>query len=212
MGVNMLFARFWQWLTRRSAPNAAPPAVPYVPPNPAGPAGWSNNGLPIQPLERNVEVYAISGMKNQPGQVDCRFRSAAGEMIRRHEDHGRGIGACGHLIDFEKAPHHRGIGGLCIYCLREYQALVDKGLMDPLEAERLSIVCSDCCQMTSSGHLCCPRHRKAMATPDGETVYLDPDAAKSMARQNTIAKALNVVTWLFAEPQNPQKDKTSDQD
>lgn len=211
------FATFWQWFTRRSAPNAAPPAVPCVPPNPTGPSGWSSSGLPVQPLERNVEVHAISGLQNELSQVERRYRSADGELIRYYEDRRSLVAGCGHAVtpfegDPEKHARHRGIAGLCAYCLCEYQGLVDKGQMDPLEAERLSIVCTDCAQMSTSGHLCCPRHRKAMVMPDGTTQYVDPDAAKSMARQNTMAKAWHAVTWLLAEPENPQEQKTTDEE
>jgi hypothetical protein len=219
MGVNMFSARFWQWLTGRSASKAVPPTVPYVPPGPAGSPGWSGGGLPVQPLERNIEVHTIAGLQNKLSQIECRSRSAAGELIRYYEGCGDIVGGCRHRMRVAsceggagKDPRGREIAGLCDYCLREYQLLVEKGQMDPLEAERLSLICTDCAQMSTSGHLCCPRHRKAMADPDGKTVYLDPDAAKSMARQKTIAKALDVVTWLFAEPQDAQEHKPTDQE
>jgi hypothetical protein len=218
MGMKMFFARLWQWFTRCSAPGATPSAVPYVPLNPAGPGNWSN-GLPFQPLERNVEVYSISGLKIELSQMERRCRSVDGEIIRLYENRRQIIGSCGHTLDAtpsegdpEKNPHHRKIAGQCVYCLREYQPLVEKGQMDPLEAERLSLICPDCARMSTSGRLCCPRHRKAVVMRDGATQYLDPDTAKSMARQDTIAKALHVVTWLFAEPQNPQEHKTLGQE
>jgi len=215
MDVNMLLARLWNRLTGRSATSAAP-AVPYVPPNPTSTAGWSSSGLPLQPRECNVEVYSIGGLQNELSQVERRYRSADGGIVRHYEDRRSLVAGCGHTAvprqdNSEKYPDHRGIGGLCSFCLREYYSLVEKGQMDPLEAERLSIVCTDCARMSVSGHLCCPRHRKAMVMPDGTTQYIDPDTAKSMSRQNTMAKALHAATWLFTEPQNPQEPKTPNQ-
>jgi hypothetical protein len=35
---------------------------------------------------------------------------------------------------------------------------------------------------------------------DGTIQYIDPDTAKSAARQGTIAKAFGVVMYLFGEP------------
>lgn len=217
--MKMLLAKLWQRITGRSAPSAAPPAVPYIPPNPAGPVAWSSSGLPIQPLERNVEVRAVSGLQNELGHMERRYRGADGEMIRYYEDRRSLIAGCGHHVMAaslegapQKSPRHREIAGLCAYCLREYQGLVAKGQMDPLEAERLSLVCTECAQMSTSGHLCCPRHRKTAVTPDGTTQYIDPDTAKSMARQNTIAKALHTVTWLLAETPHTQEHKPTDQE
>jgi hypothetical protein len=79
--------------------------------------------------------------------------------------------------------------------------------MHPLEAERLSMVCSTCAQMTTSGHLSCPRHRVAVVGPTGTTQYVDADTAKNMARKDTVGKAVNTLAWLFGTSQEPESKK-----
>lgn len=198
-------------LFRRSPKNAA---TPNVQPAPPAPSGWPNSGPPVQPLERNIEVRSIGGLLNELRRVDSRYRSADGEIISCCEDLGGIVCGCGHTTTAlqagtEKNIREKWIAGLCAYCVREYQPLVEKGEIDALQAERLSLVCSDCARMTTSGHLCCPRHATPLTAEDGTIQYIDPDTAKSASRQSTIVKALGVFQYLFGDPQNPQKQGTN---
>jgi len=198
-------------LFRRSPKNAATPNVQAAPP---AASAQSNAGAPIEPLERNVEVRSIRGLLNDLHRLDGRYRSAEGELISRCEAE-EGIAlTCGHIGTAFRPSGERDraetwIAGQCAYCVREYQHLVEKGEIDPLQAERLSLVCNECARMTTAGHLCCPRHATKVTAEDGTIQYIDPDTAKSASRQGTIAKALSVFQYLFGDPQNPQKQGTN---
>lgn len=199
------------WLTNRSPRNAA---VPNVQPGQSAPMGPSSCGGPVQPIERNVEVRSIAGLLNRAYQVDSLGRGADDELVRYRDDGGGILAGCGHTVrefegQSEKHQDGRRIAGLCAYCVREYQPQVQKGLMDPLHAERLSLVCSECAKISTSGYLCCPRHCAPTVGPDGSTHYVDSETAQKMARQDVVGKALRAVTWLFGDPRDPQDQQTS---
>ncbi|MDI6449139.1 hypothetical protein [Anaerobaca lacustris] len=198
-------------LFRRSPKNAA---TPNVQPAPPATSAQSSASAPIEPLERNVEVRSIRGLLNDLHRLDGRYRSAEGELISRCEAEEGIVLTCGHIgTAFRPSPEkdraETWIAGLCTYCVREYQSLVEKGELDALQAERLSLICNECARMTTSGHLCCPRHSTKVTAEDGSTKYIDPDTAKSASRQSTIVKALSVLQYLFGDPQNPQKQGTN---
>lgn len=199
---------FLDILLRRSPKNAA---VPKVQPAPPATSAQPGTGSSVRPLERNVEVSSIAGLLTELRRVETRYMGADGEVIHCLEAHGGFVLGCGHhgtaQASAEEGPRGREIAGLCAYCVREYQPLVEKGEIDPLQAERLSLVCNECARMTTSGHLCCPRHSTKVTAEDGSTQYIDPDTAKSASRQSTIAKALSVFQYLFGEPQEQQEDK-----
>jgi len=201
---------FLDILLRRSSKNAA---VPKVQPGPPPASTWSNAGAPIRPLERNIEVNRVVGLLNEQCHVETRYMGADGELIYCIEDHGGLVLGCGHHgtahISVKEATCGRGIAGVCVYCAREYQPLVEKGEIDALQAERLSLVCNECARMTTAGHLCCPRHATKVTAEDGTIQYIDPDTAKSAARQNTIAKAVGALMCLFGEPQEQQEQRTN---
>ena len=200
----------WHWLTGRSPGTAAPPTVPPIQPPPPGASGWPGPAVPLQPLERSIETASMGGLLNDLRYEDNRYRGPDGEII--HLCHGRRhiLAGCGHPITMGqiesdgKKDHGRHLGGLCVYCVREYQPLVEKGQMHPLEAERRSMVCSTCAQMTTSGHLSCPRHRKAVIGSTGTAQYVDADTAKNMARKDTVGKAINAFFWLLGTSQQPE--------
>lgn len=195
-------------LFRRSPKNAA---TPNVQPGPPAASAQPGTGSSVRPLERNVEVSSIAGLLNELRRVDSRYLGDNGEIISCLEDHSQFVLGCGHhgtaQASAEEGPHSRAIAGLCAYCVRDYQPLVEKGEIDALQAERLSLICNECARMTTSGHLCCPRHSTKVTAEDGSTQYIDPDTAKSASRQSTIVKALSVFQYLFGEPQEQQEDK-----
>jgi len=207
----------WHWLTGRSPGKTATPVAPPIQPPPPGPPGWPGCGVPVQPREHSIEIASMEGLLNELRYEESRYRGPDGEII--HHCHGRRhiLAGCGHPITMDegdtgsKQDHCRQFGGLCVYCLHEYQPLVESGQMHPLEAERRSMVCSACAQMTISGHLSCPKHRKAVVGPGGTTQYIDAETAKNMARKDTVGKAVNALAWLFGTSQQPESKKEQKQ-
>ena len=196
-------SKFWDWFMNRSPRDAA---VPDVQP---GSSAWphpSSGDSAIQPIERHVEMRSFAGLLNTPYRVETLGRSVDDELVRCHHDGADMILGCGHKVsgfqDKDKKPQDdRTIAGLCAYCVREYQPQVQKGEMDPLHAERLSLVCSECAKVSTSGYLCCPRHCKPTAGSDGTTHYVDSETALKMARQDVVGKAFRAVMWLFGQPE-----------
>jgi hypothetical protein len=152
----------------------------------------------------------MGGLFNELRHEDNRYRGPNGEIIHCCDDQKYILAGCGHPITMGqiesdgKKDHGRQFGGLCVYCRREYKPLVERGQMHPLEAERLAMVCSTCAQMTISGHLSCPKHRKAVVGPDGTTQYIDAETAKNIARKDTVGKAVNTFMRLFGTTQQPE--------
>lgn len=203
--MTRIFVALWHWLTGRSPGKTAVSTVPPIQPPPPGPPGWPSHGAPVQPLERSVEIASLGGLLTELRYEESRYRGPDGEIIRYCRDDTNGAYGCSHTGKLGESA------GLCVYCRREYQPLVEKGKMDPLEAERLSMVCSACAQMTSSGFLSCPRHRIAVVGPDGTTQYVDKETAKNMARKDTVGKAVNTFVWLFGKSQQPESKKGQEQ-
>ena len=195
--IRVLYA-LWHWLTGRSPGKTATPATPPIQPPSPGPPGWPGCGVPVQPLERSIEIASMEGLLTELRYEESRYRGPDGEIIRYCRDGTTGAYGCGHTGELLK------VAGLCAYCVREYQPLVEKGQMHPLEAERRSMVCSACAQMTISGHLSCPKHRKAVVGPDGTTQYIDAETAKNIARKDTVGKAVNTFMRLFGTTQQPE--------
>ena len=208
--MTRLLSAVWHWLTGRSSRNTATPAGPPMQPPAPGASGWPGTGIPLQPLERSIEIASMGGLFNELRHEENRYRGPGGEIIHCCDDRRYILAGCGHpvtmgqIVTDGKHDQGRHLGGLCVYCVREYQPFVERGQLDPLEAERLSMVCSDCAQMTTSGHLSCPRHRIAVVKPTGTTQYVDKDTAKSMARKNAVGKAVHTLAWLFGAPQETE--------
>lgn len=196
-----ILSTLWRWLTGRPSAKTATSTVPPIQPPAPGPSGWPGTGISLQPLERSIETASIEGLHIELRYEESRYRGPDGEIIRYCRDGTKGAYGCGHTGELLKAA------GLCVYCVREYQCLVEGGQMHPLEAERLSMVCSDCAQMTTSGHLSCPKHRIAVVGPTGTTQYVDADTAKHMARKDTVGKAVNTFVQLFGTSQQPESKK-----
>ncbi len=155
----------------------------------------------------------MGGLLNDLRYEERRYRGPDKEIIHYCDDQRYILAGCGHPVTMDqiktdgKRDPCRQFGGLCAYCVREYQPLVEKGQMHPLEAERRSMVCSACAQMTISGHLSCPKHRKAVVGPDGTTQYIDAETAKNMARKDTVGKAVNTFMRLLGTTQQPESTR-----
>ena len=205
-------SKFLNWLYKRSPHNAAnpnPSAMPY---------DQDANGIPSnesQTIEISIEQDVIIGLPLSFGDEDTIARGPNGELIRSHKKIYILCG-CGHIPsqlhaekDAGKSPK-RGIAGKCLYCEKEFQKMLKNGLVSGIEAERQSLVCTECAQLTVSGILCCPRHYAAIGDENGNIVYLGPDEQTQQKRNDTIQKILMPFAALFTEPNKPQLPPPSD--
>lgn len=179
-------SKFLNWLYKRSSHNAADPnpsAMPY---------DQDTNGIPSnesRPIEISIEQDVIIGLPLSFWDEDTIARGTNGELIRSHKKNSILCG-CGHIAsqlhaenEHNKSPK-RGIAGKCPYCEKEFQKMLRKGLISEIEAERQSLVCTDCAKLTISGILCCPKHYAAIGDENGNIVYLDPDEQAKQKRED----------------------------
>ena len=201
-------AKLFGWVVKSSAKNAANPNPPVTPatPNVGGEFGGQQ-----PPIEVAMEQEAIIGTDISLGRQDSVGYGPGGVLITQHKNMSILCG-CGHIVsqlqpaqEERKAPFP-GIGGKCFYCELELNEWALKGLISPFEAQRQSLVCSNCAKITLSGKLCCPKHYTATIDENGNTIYLGPDdqarqqeLAEQQARQETVQKILKPFMWLFLE-------------
>ncbi len=203
-------SKLWEWLFNRSPKNAA---IPDVQPGPAGDTVNSAQLPGAQPVEINVDFQSCIGLLSRLSKEDRLMRGPDGEVVRISDQVGILLG-CNHVVTQlqavdEKGRHVRGIAGPCTGCFGEYQKLLEKGQISAFDAERLSLVCTDCGKITVSGQLCCPKHYTSVVGPDGSAIYVDQQQAREMKRQDTVRTALGIVNFLFGEdqPQIPDKQE-----
>ena len=201
-------SKLWDWLFNRSPKNAA---MPDVQPGPAGDTVNSAQPPGAQPVEINVISQSCIGLLSRLSKEDRLMRGPDGEVVRVSDQVGI-LPGCEHVVIQlqavdEKGRHIRGIAGICSACFREYQRPLEKGQISTFDAERLSLVCTDCGKITISGQLCCPKHYTSVVGPDGSATYLDEEQAREMKRQNTVRTALSIVNFLFGEDQPKIPDR-----
>jgi len=200
IGLNLL-----NWLFNRSPQNAANPQVPQnTPPEIPDPD--------IRPIESYAETDSIIGTSLKVGLVEKAFQSN-GQLVRTHDNLKMVIG-CNHLIhqlqaEDQKEKHIVGVAGACVYCEQELQQLLEKGKINQFDAERSSLVCTDCAQVTKSGELCCPKHYKAVSSSDGTKTYLSSEDIKEQKREDTKQIANNTFAMLFGS-NNQSKEQTDE--
>ena len=192
--------KFWQWVLNRSPQNAAKPNVQS---NPIDNVGNASIPIGTEPLETYRKTGFILGSPIKIGFEEGTLRGPGGQLFREHNELSIPIG-CGHIVCQIQAVdqqdrHIRGIAGSCFYCAPESQKLLQKGKITALDAERLSLVCTDCGKITISGQLCCPKHYTQVTNPDGTITYLSPEDAEEQDRQNTTKTILNSVALLFGQ-------------
>lgn len=189
------------WLFKRSPQNAANPQVPQN----------TSPEIPdpdVNPIESYAETESIIGTSLKVGLVEKAFNSD-GQLVRTHDNLKMIIG-CRHLIHKlqatdQKDRHTLGIAGQCVYCVQELEQLRGKGEISDFDAERLSYICTDCAKVTDSGHLCCPKHYKAVSNPDGTKTYLSTEDIKEQKRQDTAQLAKNSFAILFGSNNQPKE-------
>lgn len=207
-------SRFWHWLFNRSPRNAATPKVQPIPPMTVPSPGTQDGSCPI---ETNIRTESIVGLLSKLGVVESASRGPDGQLITAEDKFALILG-CGHLVDQVQAvdregEHIRGIAGQCEYCVRKNQELLSKGKISIFDAERLSLVCSDCGKTTTSGLLCCPKHYREVVNPDGTKSYLDPGQSQQIERQQAIQMPLRFIAGLFGEEgRQPSQSKQEPED
>lgn len=208
-------SKFWGWLWNRSPQNAAQP-------NPTSPfeqqASGQASAFSNRPFETYIEIQSIQGFVTKVGWQESGIKTPDGGLFRTRENFALPIG-CGHIVNQQQQEdqenrHVRGIAGICFYCQQELLKALSRGEITPFDAERLSLVCSDCGKITVSGQLCCPKHYARLTGPDGSEVYLSPDDMKKQEQSQMVAKVLRPVLDLFLEEQQPkeqpqQQEKTN---
>jgi hypothetical protein len=213
-----LCSKLWNWIMTRSPKNASVPNVQYRS------AGYANNSVNrpgAQLIETNVDIQSITGLLSKFGKTDNLFCGPDGELLRINEQVSILLG-CGHVVTQlqaaeKKGRRIRGIAGPCYFCLIDYSRLFAKGLISALDAERLSLTCTECGKITTSGYLCCPKHREENGhKPNGEPIYIDTEHAKQIQRQDTMKLALGIVHSLFGQnqqeiPDNQDKEQKNAQ-
>lgn len=207
-------SKFWNWLVNRSPQNAASP-TPTAPPGqqPSGQASVHSS----RPFETYIETQSIQGFFTKVGWQESCVKTPDGELFRTRDNFALPIG-CGHIARQQQPVdqpdrHIRGIAGICFYCQQDILKALSRGEITPFDAERLSLVCSDCGKVTVSGQLCCPKHYARLIGPDGSEVYLGPDDIKKQDQNRLIAKMLGPILDLFLEEgQTTEQPKSQEKD
>jgi hypothetical protein len=195
-----------RWLLKQSPNNSADPN-PGTLPQELNIPGTSSVGA--QPIEISTEEECMLGSAVSLGQQDSAVQDLGEALIRSHKNL-YVICGCGHVACHVQATNKqgqqptRGIAGKCYYCEEQYQRAFLKGKITLIEADRRSLVCTDCARLTVSGVLSCPSHYTAVTESDGQTIYLGPDERSQLERKQTIQKILTPFILLFSG-QNKQQ-------
>ncbi|MFC1783560.1 hypothetical protein ACFL02_08240 [Planctomycetota bacterium] len=197
-------SKIWDYLFKRSHQQSTLPKVQPLPFDDAlSGAGVGNAG----PIETYIDIYSIVGSDIKLGKTESAFIDSLGQLVRTHNTISIPLG-CGHLISEiqpvqEEHKTIKGLAGQCCYCSLEYQALLEKGEISVFDAQRLSMVCTVCAKMTSSGRLCCPRHYTEVSNPDGSKSVLDPKQAEAESRKQIVKTILYSLALPFLEEDQP---------
>jgi hypothetical protein len=198
-------ANLWKWLYKRSPFN--PHNMPV--PNPGtGPSPDRTTPARAQPLEIGTTRQPIVGSLAEFVSIQSSVRGVEGELATSEVSLAILLG-CHHIVSQLQAEdkdgrHIRGIAGRCVYCSQEMQAAIASGQIDPQTADRLSLICTDCAALTASGHLCCPKHRVAVSSPDGKPIYFGPDDIEAQRKHDVMNKVWVPFMFLFGkDPQQP---------
>ena len=192
-------ARLWHWILKRSPQNASNPNPTPIPqpPNAGTPGGGT------APIDISADEEVIWGVDLPFGEQDSAGKGPLGELIKSRKSFSA-IGACGHVMSIntrEEQPkqHIRTIAGICYYCKNELSELLSKGLISPIDAQRLSLVCNECARTTVSGKLSCPRHYMAVKDGVGGELYLGPEEQEQQKREATVSKILLPLISLISD-------------
>jgi hypothetical protein len=214
MAMTNFASKLWNWLINRSPRNAtqSDPTVQMDQQTTELVPACNN-----RPFETYIETDSIQGFVTKVGWQESGVRTPDGELFRTRENFALPLG-CGHIARQQQAvdqqdQHIRGIAGICYYCQQELLKALSRGEITPFDAERLSLVCSDCGKITVSGQLCCPKHYARLAGPAGAEVYLGPEDIKKQEQNRLTSKMLGPILGLFLEEgSTAEQPKSQEQD
>jgi hypothetical protein len=198
--MTQFIGKLWQWILNRSPRNAATPDVQPIPPGSIPSPGVSDGGCPI---ETNVRTESIADLFFKLGSTQSASREPDGQLITTEDKLAQILG-CGHVVTQLQAvdrpgEHIIGIAGPCEQCKADNQRLLLKGELSIFDAERLSLVCTDCGKSTPSGLLCHPKHCVEEVQPDGTRSYLPQEQSVQLERQRTAQMPLQFIAGLLGE-------------
>jgi len=207
--------RIWLFLQGRSH---GPTAGSTLPNTAYGiPAGSGQQAPTTRPIDVCSDEDIVLGLNLRLGTYVSVDMGPDGEY-RRAKRHISVLCGCGHIIrstpaqessESKKQDPNRKLEGECYYCRQEYDVLVLSGKLSPAEAQRLSLVCSDCARITVSGKLACRKHSEAITDETGQTVFLGPDDQVQYQRQKTLQRFTSILA-LFVTEERPPENKTED--
>jgi hypothetical protein len=209
-----ILSRVLAWLLKLSLRNNIPPSAGAMPCVRNAQHAQQNGATP---LEISSKEEATWGLNCVMGQQDYAARGPRNEFIRSHSK-GNVLCNCGHIayqmqaIDKPGEQAVRGIAGQCQYCVAEFEKAVQKNEMTPEEAERRSLVCSECAKIIKDGILSCPRHCVAMTDVDGQTIYLDSAQTAELDRKQAVQNILSPLLGMFGDQDPSQNVNEETQD
>ena len=190
---------FFRSSSQAANPNVSPqpPTNPFASPMPNQP----------QPIESYFEGDSFGPV--QMGKVEFAGRDAFDQLVRGSAKHSVLLG-CNHLVSQiqpvqTETQKTRGVAGVCHYCDAEIQQeqqrrmRVGEPQMSPVDATRLTLVCTDCAHLSVSGKLCCPRHSQLVDDGNGKQICLGVEEIESHDKKAAVMKILTPFLQLFTE-------------
>ncbi len=206
--------RMWRFFLGRSHGQAAgstPPNTAYGVPGQQPPSP--------RPIDACSNEDIILGLDIRLGNYESVAMGPDGEYHRTKQNISLLCG-CGHIIkstpdqessESKNQQPNRKLEGECYYCSQDHAPLVLSGALSPAEAQRLSLVCSDCARVTVSGKLACRKHTEAIMDESGQTVFLGQDDQIQYRRQKTLHKFMGVLSFFVTDEITPE-NTTEDSD
>ena len=187
----------WRWIFNRSPQNAVKPNVQSNPIE-----DFDLNKIPAgaRPIETVLNNEYMVGSPIGIISAQSAMKGTDGQLLRIQNQPSVLLG-CGHLVgQMQQADDGKRYPiGKCYYCDLENQQLLQKGKISVFDAERLSLVCSECGKITSSGQLCCPKHYVALTDPDGTTSYLSQEQVIEEKKNSIVRSVLGSLAMLLGE-------------
>lgn len=195
---------FWKWLLKLS------PAKASIPNPTPSTENLYNCNFPGggHPIEMSVEQDNLIGSRVSFGIQNSVGRGTNGQLLRIRSKTSILCG-CGHIASNLHAENEhgksatRGIAGQCLYCAKECRELEEKGYISEADADRMSLVCTDCARM-ASGVLCCTRHCIAVEDGNGGVIYISRSERERQKQEELVHKILSPVFSFFCEPSQSQ--------
>lgn len=197
------FFNLFDFFRMRSDKNAAQVDVSYPKPSDSTESQetieYTESCIEIEPIiGTNIALPSAQYTIQKPNSVDHK-KNKPSILI-----------GCQHVVSRvqplnTKENRFRGIAGKCCYCWDSYMPLVQAGQMHLFDAERLSLVCSDCARLTNLGNLVCPKHCVPVQVSENRVVYIDPKEIEEEKKNKPIKMVFQALGWLFTEERQQEK-------